>query len=344
MQRIPAVSLLCGALVLAGCSKGNKPDPAVAEVNGHTITLAEVDEALGHSLSQIEQQIYAMRRQQIEALVAQKLLETEAKSQNLTIEQLLQKEADATVTRVSEADVEAFCAARPGQCGEGDDGRARRAALRDRLQEQRVATLRNNYVQRLRAQATVTVTLEEPEPFRSQVGEGTLPPRGASDAQVTIVEFSDYHCPFCKRVQPTLQRLLEMYPNQVRLVYRDNPIDQLHPEARRVSEAARCANDQGRFWEFHDALYNGPSSAHPDVLRAAANAAGVDFARLEACLAAGTHRAAVQADIDEAARLGADATPAFFVNGVSVRGAQPLEGFTRIIDRELERSGASRGR
>ncbi len=140
---------------------------------------------------------------------------------------------------------------------------------------------------------------------------------------MTLVESSDFHCPFCKRVQPTLTQLLERYPGKVKLVYRDFPLDSLHPEARRAAEAARCAHDQGKFWEYQTLLFAGPASATPEELDRYAGQAGLDTASFGHCLSGGVHRAAVQRDIDEGARLGVAGTPGFFINGRPLSGAQP---------------------
>jgi protein-disulfide isomerase len=136
-------------------------------------------------------------------------------------------------------------------------------------------------------------------------------------------------------VQATLAQLLERYPGKVKLVYRDLPLDSLHPEARRAAEAARCARDQGKFWEYHDLLFAGPPRAAPGDLERYAGQVGLDLAAFGGCVSGGAHRAAVQQDLDEAARLGLSGTPAFFINGRPLTGAQPLEVFVRIVEEEL---------
>ena len=170
------------------------------------------------------------------------------------------------------------------------------------------------------------------------------PFKGGAHAAVTIREFQDFHCPFCRRVQPTLTQLATRYGDRLKLVYRDFPIDSLHPQARKARkarkahEAARCANHQEKFWPYHDALYVKAPTAGLDDLKAIAAEAGLDVETFERCLAAGTYRSAVQKDLDEGTRLGVLGTPTFFINGRVISGAQPLESFARIIDEELARS------
>jgi protein-disulfide isomerase len=186
--------------------------------------------------------------------------------------------------------------------------------------------------------------LQAPPVVRVEVPVDGAPVRGSADAAVTLVEFSDFHCPFCKQVQPTLTQILERYPGKVKLVYRDFPIDGLHPEARRAAEAARCARDQGKFWEYHDLLFAGPASAAPEELKRYAGQVGLDLTVFGPCLSAGVHRAAVQRDLDEGTRLGVTGTPGFFVNGRPLSGAQPLEAFARVIEEELTaRKGSTVG-
>ena len=154
---------------------------------------------------------------------------------------------------------------------------------------------------------------------------------------MTIVEFQDFHCPFCKRVQATIGELLARYGDKVKVVHRDFPLDNLHPQARRGHEAARCANEQGKFWAYHDKLYENAPRATPDQLKAYAREVGLDLPAFEQCLASGKHRAAVQKDVEEGQRLGVTGTPSFFINGRQLTGAQPLEAFARAIDEELAR-------
>jgi protein-disulfide isomerase len=167
------------------------------------------------------------------------------------------------------------------------------------------------------------------------------PVRGAAGAPVTLVEFSDFECPFCKQTRPTLKQLLERYPGKVRLAYRDFPLESIHPQARRAAEAARCAHDQGKFWEYHDVLFAQSPKLAAEDLRRYAGEVGLDVTKFDGCLAAGTHKAAVQRDVEEGNQLGITGTPAFFVNGRPLSGAQSFEAFARVIDDELTRLAVS---
>jgi protein-disulfide isomerase len=170
---------------------------------------------------------------------------------------------------------------------------------------------------------------------RVEISTQGAPVRGPAAAPVTLVEFSDFQCPFCKQSQATLKQLLAQYAGKVKLVYRDFPLDQLHPQARDAAEAARCANDQGKFWEYHDLLFAQSPEAGSGSLRRYAAQAGLDPVTFDRCLSSGIHREAVQRDVEEGTRLGITGTPAFFINGRPVLGAQQIEAFTRVIEEEL---------
>jgi protein-disulfide isomerase len=212
---------------------------------------------------------------------------------------------------------------------------AARAQIRTNLQNEKLAGARQAFVRDLRARSAVRILLKPPLVYRAAVNVTGARTRGPANAPVTIVEFSDYHCPFCKRAEETVAQILSRYGDRVKLVFKDFPIDQLHPQARRAHEGARCAADQARFWEYHTLLFEGPPQSTSDQLLGAAKRAGVDVPRVEQCLGRGTHKAAVQQDVDEGVKLGVAATPTSFVNGRPLSGAQPLETFVQLIDDEL---------
>ncbi len=307
----------------------------LAEVNGEAITAEEVEHALVARLRQLEQQIYELKRQKVEALIAERLLAREAATRGLSVQALLDAEVTAKAEPVTEQEIENLFQANKARL-KGDAAEIK-DKIRAYLQNQKVAARRQAYVQSLRSQAAVVVHLQEPPVFRAEVGVDGAPFLGPAAAPVTIVEFSDFGCPFCQRVLPTLTRLLARYRDKVKLVFRDFPIDSLHPQARKAAEAARCAHDQGKFWDYHDALFANAPNASPEQLKTYAKQVGLDLTRFESCLFGGTHAAAVQKDVDEGIRLGVTGTPAFFVNGELLSGAQPLESFGRLIDRELAR-------
>jgi protein-disulfide isomerase len=167
-----------------------------------------------------------------------------------------------------------------------------------------------------------------------QLNRETAPSIGAADAEITIVEFSDFQCPFCSRLANSMHELMELYPGEIRLVFRHYPLS-FHEHAHLAAQAAVCAQEQGRFWEMHDAMFEHQASLHREGLIELAGDAGVDADALTACLDAGEIAATVDADHAAGEALGVTGTPKFFVNGVPYAGALPLEQLVAIIDTEL---------
>jgi protein-disulfide isomerase len=171
-------------------------------------------------------------------------------------------------------------------------------------------------------------------PFRVEVSTDG-PVRGPAEAPVTIVEFEDFQCPYCRRVQSTLDQVLVRYNGKVKLVHRDFPLASLHPKSHDAHEAARCAGEQGKFWEFRDLLYTGVGQAISEQINDYAERLKLDSDAFKTCVAGGKYKAAVRKDEEEGARLGVEGTPAFFINGRAFSGAQPEANFAQIIDEEL---------
>jgi len=161
------------------------------------------------------------------------------------------------------------------------------------------------------------------------------PSIGPDDAPVTIVEFSDYQCPYCQAwYQQVFDLLLANYPGQIRFVYRDLPLPG-HPESLPAAEAAHCAGEQGAYWKFHDALFSGQYALGRAAYEQYAADLGLDTAAFTSCLDDHRNQAEVKADAADAARLGLTGTPSFVINGRILIGALPFEDFKAIIDQEL---------
>ena len=158
---------------------------------------------------------------------------------------------------------------------------------------------------------------------------------GPADAPITIVEFSDFQCPFCKRWHDEVYGpLLDAYPGQIRFVYRHLPLTSIHPDAQSAAAASMCAGEQGKFWEFHEKLFSSATLGSTTYLQYAQELK-LDPSTFENCLTANKYQAQIQADSDFAIDLGINSTPTFFINGLAVVGAQPLDVFKQVIDREL---------
>jgi len=167
------------------------------------------------------------------------------------------------------------------------------------------------------------------------------PARGPADARVTIIEFSDYQCPFCKSyVDQTLPLILDTYGDRVRYVFRDFPIEQLHPQAVQAAQAAQCAFEQGKFWEYHDLLFQNQGALDAKSLKEYAVQLGLDQVVFDGCLDSGKYAQEVQDDFDDARAHGVTGTPTFFINGRKLMGAQSFATLQAIIEEELNKVNA----
>jgi len=176
-------------------------------------------------------------------------------------------------------------------------------------------------------------------PFVDGVSVDDDPFLGDEDAPITIVEFSDFQCPYCSRFHAqTLQPLLDEYGDKIRFVYRDFPLTSIHPDAMKAAEASECADEQGVFWELHDAMFqNQPITGVglAAITTMGGTIDGLDVDKLNECIASGKYAEEVQKDMTDATTYGVTGTPTFFINGYRLVGAQPLQSFTAIIEQEL---------
>jgi protein-disulfide isomerase len=175
----------------------------------------------------------------------------------------------------------------------------------------------------------------EPQYIRYDIPTEGSYAHGPENAPITIVEFSDFQCPFCKRwFDEVYEPLLDAYPGQIRFVYRHLPLTSIHPDALSAAEAAMCAGEQNAFWDFHDKLFSSATLGNAAYLQYARDL-NLNQTSFESCLSNGDYRAQVQADSDFALNLGISSTPTFFINGLAVVGAQPIDVFKQVIDKEL---------
>ncbi len=326
---------LAGLLLSGLAALAQEPGGGVAaRVGGEVITLDEVTQGVRRELARIEEQRHALLEQRLDQLIGDRLLAQEARQRGVSVEDLLKSEVYAKTPEVADAEVTAFIAQHRGRLPKLEEADLR-LRVWDHLRSQKVGQQRQAYVQSLRERGAVTVLLPPPPVVRHAVSADRGFAKGTKDAPVTIVEFSDFQCPFCRNVNATLQQVLDRYPGKVRLVFRDFPLVQLHPGAPKAHEAARCAAQQGKFWEYHDVLFERSPRHSPPELKQYAQELKLDAAAFARCLDAGAQAAEVSRDLQEGARLGVTGTPSFFINGRALEGAQPFTAFQKIIDSEL---------
>jgi predicted DsbA family dithiol-disulfide isomerase len=327
------ISFLCLLASAAWGQTSTSSSPVVAIVAGQSIHEDDLKPLLQSQSRQAQLQEYEQKSKALENLVNQKVLEAEAKKKGIGLDKLLAEEVDATVPEATDAEVEAFYLGQRDRVNRPFD--EVKDQLRPGLRQAKIQRAREVYLEKARARADVAILLRPP---LTEVGYDPARVRGNPKAAVTIVEFSDFQCPFCVRAQSTVREVLARYGDRVKLAYRDFPLHQIHPHAQMGAEASRCAGEQGKFWEYHDLLFEAPGQPMDQpALAAQAKKLQLDASKFEACLTAGRHRAAVERDLQDGVTAGVSGTPAFFVNGVLLSGAQPLSAFQKVIDAELAR-------
>ena len=238
--------------------------------------------------------------------IDERLVAQEAKRRSVSAEDLLKTEVFGKAPDVPDSEVQAFITQNKGRLPKMDD-KELRLKVREHLSGPEGRTICGRATwQGLRAQSKVTVLLQEPISARYDVSGDRGFSRGPKDAPVTIVEFSDFQCPFCKTANTTVKQVLDKYPGKVRLVFRDYPIASLHPQAPKAHEAARCAGDQAKFWEYHDVLFERSPKMSPQDLKQYALDLKLDAAAFDQCLDSGKHTAEREQGLPGGRGLGPD--------------------------------------
>lgn len=276
---------------------------------------------------------YDLVKQRLDEKLDAAALAKEAKARGTTTEAVL---ADLKVNVPTEEEVRAFYDQNRDRIREPYEQIGPK--VRQYLTEQRSQTARRSFFDALREKHGIQSLLG---PYRIAVA-ATGPSRGPSSAPVTIVEFGDFQCPFCKRAESSLHTILEQYPSGVRVVFRQLPLTAIHPNAEMAAEAAVCADRQGKFWEMHDAMYADQSALTAEGLKGTAQRLGLKVPEFSACLGSGAGTA-LDADLRAARDLGLSGTPYFFINGRPLDGNVPLEQFQRVVSEELGAAASNRG-
>jgi protein-disulfide isomerase len=301
-------------------------DGIVARIGSETITMAELDKAAANEL-------FEARQKALDTLITERAITPEAKKVGMTAEAFVRKQVEAKVPPVTEKEAEEFFKGNQARLGpqfadkkfaevkemivQGLTGQKRQEAVGGVLEE-------------VRKKAGVKVLLSPPRVEVAAVG----PARGPERAKVTIVEFSDFQCPYCSRGRKVIDDVVKAYGDKVRVVFRDFPLS-FHEHAQKAAEAGLCAHEQGKFWAMHDWMFDHQSQLAVPELKGAAKTLGLDAAKFDTCLTTGKLASAVADNMKAGEKAGVRGTPAFFVNGVFLNGALPLEKFKEEIDRAL---------
>jgi len=339
-------SLIAGLVWLSSAALAQEVRP-LAIANGESISLQEIEKAAEPDLkelelrrSQLEVELERDRQSIIEKTVEKvmndRILAAEGKKRNISAEDLIALEVDSVSPAPSdEAVVKFYNENKEGLEGSlGDNAAAIREYLRN---EKRLAAF-TTLITRLRKEYGAKSYFE---PSRTPIVIDGRPSKGPAEAPVTVVEFSDFQCPYCGAFFPTLRQIAADYKDSVRVVYMQFPLASIHPEAEKAAEAALCANEQGKFWEFHDVMFGDQTKLKVADLKRSAKELSLDAAAFDACLESGRHFAAIREDVTQGVRVGVSGTPAMFINGRVLVGNHTYADIQKIIEEELLRTAAA---
>lgn len=351
MRILLFVFALISLSVLSGIPVGAKAGPDVlATVGGEPVTEADIEALVKNDLMKLTSEIYDIKRQGIDMIIENRLLEKAAKAKGITVSNLLKKEVYDKLTLPTDDDAKAIYETRKSQF-KGKEFDAVKDQIKGRLASQLRQDAKYDYVRKLRAGTKVTYLLKRP---RVTVSVDDDPSKGSPNAPVKLIEFSDFQCPFCKKTRPTLKEIMIQYKDKVYYVFRDFPLSS-HKQAKKEAHAANCAGEQKKYWEYNDLLWENQgeigklvhqamqskkseaeiSTLVDSKLKEMAVGIKLDTAKFDACQKSGKYNKEIDKDADDGAQAGVSGTPAYFINGKFLGGAQPLEKFKELIDEEL---------
>jgi predicted DsbA family dithiol-disulfide isomerase len=345
-MKMPRILFLAG-LVAAASLAAAQTSKTLATVEGQIITEQQVLQAAAADLTRLDankpqpQAAYDRARLQIlwkalDSIVEDKLITLEAAKNNMTKARLIEIEIDLNIQTPSPQEVDRFYEANKAQITAQIPGPKAQALpqVRQYMIDDSRRRYRNSYIGNLRRNYKITTNLD---PLRTEIATAGYPSKGPANALVTIVEFADFECPVCGGLHPTLKQIERAYSDKVRFVYRQFPIASIHPNAQKAAEASLCANDQQRFWEFHDALFANQIELGVPALKQRAVTLRMNAAAFNTCLDSGKHADTVRKDQEEARKLGVSGTPTTFINGRLLSGNQPFAAIRDVIEDELVR-------
>jgi protein-disulfide isomerase len=326
--------LALAVLVSAGAVAQAADDGIVARIGDEQISLDQLEKEVRAQLIEIDNARYEALKNGLDRMVADRILDTEAKARGVTTEALMASEVKSKIATPTEEEIVSVYEASKSELGDATLDQVKPQIVQFLSQRQEAVATRA-FVDQLRAKYKPQIFLVAP---KVEVSTGDLEPRGPAGAPITLVAFSDYECPYCKRAETTVEEVLKAYPDKIRFYHRDFPLD-FHASARPAAIAARCANEQGKFWPYRTALY-ASAELSTDRFKEIADQTGLDRAKFDECLGSNRFDAAIAKDMDDGANVGVNGTPAFFVNGRVLSGAQPLDAFKSANDAELSAMSA----
>lgn len=330
----------CGAPADAGEDAAESAaGDVVAYIDGEPLHASDYDPGSRKALVELRQQQYDTNRDAILNMVVERAIDRDAAEAGISRDEYLQTVIGDKLTEPTEEEVRAFYEqVKSNPQLQGRTYEETRPVLVNQLRQQTAARVQRDFVESVLAKADYRIAIEPPR-MDVSIPDGE-PSRGPEDAPVTIVEFSDFQCGYCKRAHPVVEEILAEYGDQVRFVYRDYALAN-HQRAIPAAEAARCAGDEDRYWDYFRDLMENPGTLSDEDLRERASNLGLDLTTFDDCVQNGRHSKAVRTAIADGEALTVTGTPTFFINGRMLVGAVPKQQLTQIIDEELKRNEAA---
>ena len=338
-------SMLFAAVIFAvvSCSEGGtKPvykykaaagDGVAVKMGDIVITDQELVSGIEAELYEAEQKIFEIKFNKLKGMLMERLMEADPKKKGLSNDEYMDKYIASSI-KISESEINNFVKER--NIPEDQLNPELKGRIENFLVMQKKSDAVEAWLGKQSEKNPIEIFVDKPRRPSFDVEVGAAPAFGPETAKVTIVEFSDFQCPYCARASETVNELKKKYGNKIRVVFKQYPLP-FHNDAKKAANAALCANEQGadKFWKLHDIMFKDQAKLSVADLKASAKSIGLKTEDFDACLDSDKFASQIEADINQGQALGVKSTPTFFVNGMLVSGAQPIEVFAEIIDEEL---------
>ena len=338
--------LMFGLLIGPGnrgwCASDDKSNAVVAVVGGQQITENDLEQKSPNDFAKAKSQLlnaefgyYMSERSVLDKAVDDQLLANEAKKQGISVDELLKRETESKVKEPSEDTLRVYYLATHTKTPYPEV----KDKIKETIRSLEVAKAKDDYMASLRKKNPPRITLFPPH---EDVAVGTTPADGPADAAVTIVEFADYQCPYCRQMEPDVSKMREKFNGKVRYSFRDFPLP-MHQFAQKAAEASRCAAKQGKYWPFHKRLFSGDANKDLAVpqMKQIAREMNLNGDQFDKCLDSGEEAAAVAKDLEQGKSLGISGTPTIFINGYVFSGAGSIETMEAVIQGQLDGAKAN---
>ena len=325
-----AVSVLAlGTALPRVCLAASGGDAVVAQVGDKKITLNDLEKSQPAQMLTARYRTYMAEHDALSKAIDDAILENEAKKEGVTVDQLIDKHVKGKFKEPSDEALRVYYDA----LNTDQPYDVVRPQMVDNLRQLREKKAREEYMKSLREKNKAVIFLEPP--LVAEANVGNAPVTGPADAPVTIIEYADYECPYCQKAEPSLKKIREQYSGKVRFAYKSFPLPS-HPHAQKAAEAALCAGQQGKYWDFHERVYekNG-KGLDVSELKELARSLGVNGDQFDKCLDSSAEAANVKQSLDEGLKLGVTGTPSFFINGHFISGSLPYDQLNDLVQLQL---------